>query len=53
MKLVSTLAIAAAITMTAATGAMADDHVDETGVPGPEQDPYTVSYTHLTLPTIA
>ena len=40
MKLVSTLALAAAMTLTAATGANADDHIDETGVPGPEQDPY-------------
>lgn len=40
MKLVSTLAMAAAMTITAATGAAADDHMDETGVPGPEQDPY-------------
>ncbi|GMN04035.1 prolyl oligopeptidase family protein [Erythrobacter sp. MTPC3] len=40
MKLVSTLALAAAMTITAATGAAADDHMDETGVPGPEQDPY-------------
>ncbi|QFT78387.1 prolyl oligopeptidase family protein [Erythrobacter sp. THAF29] len=40
MKLVSTLAMAAAVTITAATGATADDHMDESGVPGPEQDPY-------------
>ena len=40
MKLVSTLAMAAAMTITAATGAAADDHVDESGIPGPEQDPY-------------
>lgn len=47
MKLVSTLALAAAMTMTATTGASADDHSEEktslmteTLVPGPEQDPY-------------
>ncbi|MEM7664776.1 MAG: prolyl oligopeptidase family serine peptidase [Pseudomonadota bacterium] len=40
MKLVSTLALAAAMTLTAATGATAEDQIDETGVPGPEQDPY-------------
>ena len=47
MKHVSTLALAAALTMTAATGASADDHLEEKttemtddGVPGPDQDPY-------------
>lgn len=40
MKLVSTLAIAAIMTLGTAIPAAADDHMDETGVPGPEQDPY-------------
>ena len=44
MKLVSTLAIAgalaAAFTMTATPPAKAEAHMDESGVPGPEQDPY-------------
>ncbi len=44
MKLVSTLAISAVLavglTMAATTPATADAHMDESGVPGPEQDPY-------------
>ena len=47
LKLVSQLALAAAITMTATTGASADDHNEESattmtddGIPGPDQDPY-------------
>lgn len=39
MKLVSTLALAAVMTIGAATAAGADDHMDD-GVPGPDQDPY-------------
>ena len=39
MKLVSKLALAGALAMTA-TFSSADDHIDESGVPGPEQDPY-------------
>ena len=40
MKLVSTFALALAMTMTAATGATAADETPVPGVPGPEQDPY-------------
>jgi len=44
LKLVSTLALAAVMTIGATTPALADAHTDETamdtGVPGPEQDPY-------------
>ncbi|WP_407931948.1 prolyl oligopeptidase family serine peptidase [Erythrobacter aurantius] len=40
MKLVSTLALAAVMTIGATTSALADAHMDESGVPGPEQDPY-------------
>ena len=40
MKLVSTFALALAMTITATTGATAQDTFAETGVPGPEQDPY-------------
>lgn len=39
MKLVSTLALAAVMTIGAATSANADDHKGD-GVPGPDQDPY-------------
>lgn len=39
MKLVSTFALALAMTMTAATGAAAEE-TPVPGVPGPEQDPY-------------
>ena len=39
LNLVSKLALAGALAMTAATGS-AEDQIDETGVPGPEQDPY-------------
>ncbi|QUL38261.1 prolyl oligopeptidase family protein [Erythrobacter sp. JK5] len=28
------------MTLTTATGANADDHIDQSGIPGPEQDPY-------------
>jgi len=40
LKLVSTFALALAMTITATTGATAQDTFAETGVPGPEQDPY-------------
>lgn len=44
MKLVSTTAmswaLAAVMTIGAATAVNADGHIDETGVPGPEQDPF-------------
>ena len=40
MKLVSTLALAAVMTIGAASSVAADDHMDESGVPGPDQDPY-------------
>ena len=46
MKLVSTLAIAGALAMTATTPAHADAHIDtnetvaDDGIPGPDQDPY-------------
>lgn len=43
MKIVSTLALALAMTVTATTGAAAQDTAAETpvpGIPGPEQDPY-------------
>ena len=46
MKFVSTLALAGALAMTAATPAQADAHMDKSaepasdGIPGPEQDPY-------------
>ena len=40
MKLVSTFALALAMTVSAATGAAAQDAPADTGVPGPEQDPY-------------
>lgn len=39
MKLVSTLALAAAVTIGAGTAAFADGHTDN-GVPGPDEDPY-------------
>ena len=39
MKLVSTLALAAVMTIGAATTANADDHGND-GVPGPDEDPY-------------
>ncbi|KEO91949.1 prolyl oligopeptidase [Erythrobacter longus] len=39
MKLVSTLALAAVMTIGAATSANADNHTGD-GVPGPDQDPY-------------
>lgn len=39
MKLVSTLALAAVMTIGAATSASADDHLPD-GVPGPDEDPY-------------
>ena len=39
MKLVSKLALAGALAMTA-TLSSAEDQIDESGVPGPEQDPY-------------
>jgi prolyl oligopeptidase len=40
LKLVSTLALAAVMTIGATTSALADAHMEESGVPGPEQDPY-------------
>ncbi|OBV12058.1 prolyl oligopeptidase family serine peptidase [Erythrobacter dokdonensis] len=40
MKLVSTLALALAMTITATTGAAAADQAPVDGVPGPEQDPF-------------
>ena len=40
MKLVSTFALALAMTIAATTGAAAQDAPADTGVPGPEQDPY-------------
>jgi len=40
LKLVSTLALALAMTITATTGAAAQDTPAQTGVPDPEQDPY-------------
>ena len=44
MKLVSTLALAAALTLGSATAAHADGHMEDSamddGIPGPEQDPY-------------
>lgn len=40
MKLVSTLALAAVMTIGATTAANADAHMDDSGVPGPDEDPY-------------
>ena len=40
MKIVSSLAPAAVMTIGAVTWVAADDHMDESGVPGPDQDPY-------------
>ena len=40
MKLVSTFALALAMTVASATGASAADETPVAGVPGPEQDPY-------------
>ena len=40
MKLVSTLAMALAMTIASTTGAAAADEIPVPGVPGPEQDPY-------------
>lgn len=40
MKLVSTLALAAVMTIGASTTALADAHMDNSGVPGPDEDPY-------------
>lgn len=40
MKLVSTFALALAMSITATTGASATDETPVPGVPGPEQDPY-------------
>jgi prolyl oligopeptidase len=40
LKLVSTFALALAMTVASTTGAAAQDAAAETGVPGPEQDPY-------------
>lgn len=40
MKLVSTFALALAMTVASTTGAIAQDTAAETGIPGPEQDPY-------------
>ncbi|MEE4199230.1 prolyl oligopeptidase family serine peptidase [Erythrobacter sp.] len=40
MKLVSTLALAAIMTIGAATSAAAEAHMDDSGVPGPDEDPY-------------
>ena len=40
LKLVSTFALALAMTVASATGASAADETPVAGVPGPEQDPY-------------